>query len=205
MELREYYKILKLNMSVIFYTILISIVVVYAWSMKQSETYSASVLLNISRMETQSSADYRYDQFYRVQADEKFAETIGEWLKMPGIASEIMTKANINQVGKTVRTLSKSFQSDKMAPEIVEVRYSTTNQDDAKKISDALGGVITEKIKSLNSEAKDPNWFSVTPSNLVILRNVQDLKINLSLAIVVGLFFGVLFALAKYYTSEERV
>jgi capsular polysaccharide biosynthesis protein len=204
MELREYYRILKLNISLVFYTILISIVAVYAWSVKQSETYSASLLLNISRTETQSTGDYRYDQFYRVQADEKFAETIGEWLKMPGIVSEIMAKANINQEGKTVRALSKSFQADKMAPEIVEVRYSTASLDDAKEISDALGGVITEKVKGLNSEAKDPNWFSVAPSNLVILKNIQDLKINLILATVAGLFFGVLFAFAKYYALEEK-
>lgn len=204
MELREYYKILKLNMSVVFYAILISVVIVYAWSVKQSETYSTSLLLNISRMETQSTTDYRYDQFYRVQADEKFAETIGEWLKIPGIASEIMTKANISQDGKTVRTLSKSFQADKMAPEIVEVRYLAVNQDNAKKISDALGSVVAEKVKSLNFEAKDPNWFSVTPSNLVILKNTQDLRINLGLAIAAGLFFGALFAFVKHYISEEK-
>jgi len=205
MELREYYKILKLNMAVVFYTIIILVVVVYAWSVRQSETYSASLLLNISRTETQSSADYRYDQFYRVQADEKFSETIGEWLKMPGIVAEIMEKAKISQEGKTIRALSRSFQADRMAPEIVEVRYSTTNHDDAKKISESLGIVIMEKVKSLNADAKDPNWFSVTPSNLVILKNIQDLRINLALAALVGFFFGVLFAFAKYYISEEKI
>jgi capsular polysaccharide biosynthesis protein len=115
-----------------------------------------------------------------------------------------MAKADIDQEGKTVRALSKSFQADKMAPEIVEVRYSAASQDDAKKLSDALGGVITEKVKSLNSEARDPNWFSVTSSNLVILKNIQDLKVNLGLAAVAGIFFGTLFAFAKHYLSEEK-
>lgn len=204
MELREYYKILKLNMAVVFYTIIVLVVIVYAWSVRKSETYSASLLLNISRMEAQSSSDYRYDQFYRVQADEKFSETIGEWLKMPGIVAEIMEKANISQEGKNMRALSKSFQADKMAPEIVEVRYSAASQDDAEKISKSIGIVITEKVKGLNADAKDPNWFSVTPSSLVILKNIQDLRINLGLAALLGFFFGVLLAFAKHYISEEK-
>jgi capsular polysaccharide biosynthesis protein len=205
MELKEYYKILRTNVSVVIYTVLIAIVGVYAWSMKQSGNYNTSLILNISREETQSTADYRYDQFYRIQADEKFAETIQQWLKSPGIVSEIFEKSGIEQQeDKSLRQLSKSFGAEKLSPEVVEVRYSAASSDDAKKIGDAIGRAISDKTKSLNVEAKDPSWFSVSPSNLIILKNTQDLRINLSIAAAIGLFFGILFAFIKHYLSSDE-
>lgn len=204
MELREYYKILKSNVSVIIYAILIAVVVVYAWSVKKSETYSASLLLNISRSESQSTTDYRYDQFYRLQADEKFAETIVEWLKSPGVAKDIFEKASIKSDEKSMRQLSKSFQAEKLSSEVVSVKFSTQTEDEAKKIASAVAFVSLEKTKDLNSETRDSNWFAVDMTNLVILKNTQDLRINLGIAALIGIFIGTLLAFGKHYISEEK-
>lgn len=203
MELREYYKVLKSNMSVVIYTAIIAIVVSYAWSVKQSQTYSASILLNIGQTETQSTADYRYDQFYRLQADDKFAETVVEWLKSPGIAKNIFDKAGVSSDQKTMRSLSKSFQAEKLSSNIVGVRYSTQNNDEAEHIAPAVSSIISEKTKSLNADARDPNWFQISASDLIILKNTQDLRINLGIAALAGLFFGILLAFGKHYISEE--
>lgn len=203
MELKEYYKIIKSNISVVIYAILIAVVVVYAWSVKISQTYSASLLLNISRTETQSTADYRYDQFYRLQADEKFAETIVEWLKSPGVSRDIFDKAGIATSEKTMRRLAKSFQAEKLSSEIVSVKFSTQTEDEAKKIASAAASIVAEKTKNLNSEARDSNWFKVDMSNLVILKNTQDLRINLTIAALAGLFAGMLLAFGKHYVLQD--
>jgi capsular polysaccharide biosynthesis protein len=202
MELKEYYKILKRNLAVVIYTVFIAIVVVYAWSVKKSQTYSASLLLNISRAETQPTSDYRYDQFYRLQADEKFAETIVEWLKSPGVTKDIFDKAGVSTDQKTMRALSKSFRAEKLSSNLVGVQYSTSTSEEAEKIAPALASVISEKTKSLNSEARDPNWFQVEMSNLIILKNTQDLRINLGIAILAGILLGSLLAFGKHYISE---
>jgi capsular polysaccharide biosynthesis protein len=203
MELKEYYKILKSNIAVVIYTAIIIVVVVYAWSVRTSETYSASAILDISRAETQSTSDYRYDQFYRLQADEKFAETIVEWLKSPGIARDIFVKAGVNSDQKTMRQLSKSFRAEKLSSNIVAIQYSTLTSEEAGKISSALESVISEKTKSLNSAAKDPNWFQINLNNLAVLKNIQDLRINLTIAALAGIFIGIFFAFGKYYISEQ--
>jgi len=204
MELKEYYQIIKKNISVVIYTTLIAVVVVYAWSVKKSETYSASLLLNISRTETQSTADYRYDQFYRLQADEKFAETIVEWLKSPGVAKDIFEKAGVESDKKSMRQLGKSLQAEKLSSEIVSVKFSTQTEDEARKIAGALASVASEKTKGLNSETRDPNWFAVNMTNLVILKNTQDLRINLGIAALIGIFIGMLLAFGKHYISEDK-
>jgi len=202
MELREYYKIIKSNISIVIYTVIIFVVAAYIWSNKQGESYLASLNLNISRTETQNSADYRYDQFYRLQADEKFAETIAEWLKSPGVALEIQNKAGLNTNSKTMRDLSKSFRAEKISPEMVSVKYTSASEDEAKKISGAVGSIIDEQVKSLNEQARDPLWFKILPADFVAVRNTQDLRIILSAAFIAGLFLGILLAFGKYYISE---
>lgn len=203
MELKEYYKIFKLNISVVIYTVAIAIIIAYAWSVRQSQTYSASLLLNIGQTETQSTADYRYDQFYRLQADDKFSETVAEWLKSPGVAKNIFEKAGVSSDKKTMRNLSKSFQAEKLSSNVVSVKYSTETNEEAAHISPAVAVVISENTKALNADAKDPNWFQVGASDLVILKNTQDLRVNLGFAALIGLFFGALLVFGKHYISEE--
>jgi len=203
MELREYYKILKTNIAVIIYTVIIAILISYAWSVRYSQTYSTSLLLNISRAESQQTADYRYDQFYRLQADEKFAETIVEWLKSPGVAQDIFAKAGVSASQKTMRQLSKSFRAEKLSSNLIAVQYSTQTNDEAGKIAPAVESIVSEKTKDLNSTARDPNWFQIDMTNLIVLKNLQDLRLNLGIAALAGIFFGALFAFGKHYLSEE--
>ncbi len=202
MELREYYKILKANISVVIYTAIIATIVAYAWSARVSQAYNASLLLNISRTETQPTSDYRYDQFYRLQEDDKFSENIVEWLKSPGVSHDIFAKAGINADQKTMRDLSKSFQAEKVSSNLVSVKYSTETGDDAAKIAPAVESISAEKTKSLNATAKDPNWFQVNMSNLAILKNTQNLPLNLGIAALIGLFLVALLAFGKHYISE---
>lgn len=203
MELKEYYKILKSNIAVVIYAIIIAAIAAYIWSVKVSQTYSTSLLLNISRTESQSTTDYRYDQFYRLQADEKFAETVVEWLKSPGVAQDIFAKADANSNKKTMRQLSKSFQAEKLSSDLVSIKYSTQTSDEAGKIAPAIESVISDKTKGLNSDAKDPNWFQVNMTNLTILKNTQNLGVNLGIGTLAGIFIGIFLAFGKHYISEE--
>jgi capsular polysaccharide biosynthesis protein len=202
MELREYYKILKANISVIVYTVVIAVIVAYAWSVRTSQVYNASLLINISRSETQSTSDYRYDQFYRLQADDKFSETVTEWLKSPGVSQDIFAKAGISSDQKTMRDLSKSFQAEKLSSNLISVRYSAELSEEAAKIAPAIESTLSDKTKNLNAAAKDPNWFQIDTSNLIVLKNIHDLPLNLGIAALAGLFLGALFAFGKHYISE---
>lgn len=202
MEFREYYKIWREHVSVVIYAVLIAIVAVYAWSVKKSETYSASLLLGVSRTETQSTAEYKYDQFYRLQADEKFSETIVSWLKSPGVAKNIFEKAGVNTDQKTIHQLSKSFRAEKASSEVIYISFGIPNEEEAKKIASAVSSIVSDKTKNLNTESRDLNWFKVDMSDLIILKNTQDLRVNLALAAFAGLFIGTLLAFGKHYINE---
>ena len=185
------------------YATLITVVIVYAWSVRRSETFSASFLLSVGRLASQDTADYRYDQFYRFQADEKFAETIVQWLSSPGVSKSILDKAEVKSDGKTIRQLSKSFRSEKISSSLVGVRYGTQSEDEGKKLAVAISSLVLDKTKNMNSEARDPDWFSVDMANLIVAKNTQDLRINLGLAALFGIFIGSLLAFGKHYISDE--
>jgi len=203
MELREYYKIWREHISVVIYAVLLLLVVAYAWSVKKSETYSASLLLEISRSENQTTAEYQYDQFYRLQADEKFAEIIVSWLKSPGVANDVFEKSGVGAGQRTMRQLSKSFRAEKASSGNVGVSFESQTNEEAKKIADAISQEISGKTRNLNSETRDPNWFTVDMANLVITKNIQDLRINLGSAVLAGIFIGTILAFGKHYISEE--
>lgn len=203
MELKEYYKIWRENVSVVIYITLVAIVAVYAWSVRQSETYSASFLLNVDRLASQNTADYRYDQFYRLQADEKFSETIVQWLSSPGVAKDILDSAGVKSDEKTIRQLGKSLRAEKLSSGLVSVRYAAQSEDEGKKVAAAATSAVSDKTKNLNSEARDPNWFSVDMTNLVVAKNTQDLRINLGIAALIGIFIGTLLAFGKHYISQD--
>jgi capsular polysaccharide biosynthesis protein len=138
-----------------------------------------------------------------LQADDKFAETVVEWLKSPGITKNIFDKAGVNSSQKTMRNLSKSFQAEKLSSNLVGVRYSTETSEESGKIAPAIASVVSEKTKALNADARDPNWFQVAASDLIILKNTQDLRVNLGIAALVGFFLGTLLAFGKHYISES--
>ena len=90
-----------------------------------------------------------------------------------------------------------------MSSNLVGVRYSTEDNTEAEHIAPVIASVISEKTKAINADARDPNWFQIAASDLIILKNTQDLRINLGIAALAGLFLGTLIAFGKHYISEE--
>jgi len=204
MELREYIKILGRNISTIVYTVIIFVIVVYIWSAEQSKLFTTELLLNIGRLDNQSTAEYKFDEFYRVQADEKFAKNIEEWLKIPGVISSIFVDAGIKDEPGTIGGRNVNFQATAISPESVKVKFSVATEDEARKLGGSVGKIIDNKTTTLNSEAKDPNWFKVSSDNLIIYKNTQNLPLNLGLALIIGLCVGLFLALFKHYVLRRE-
>ena len=103
-----------------------------------------------------------------------------------------------------MRSLSKSFQAEKLSSNLISVKYSTENSDEAARIAPAIESVLADRTKSLNSAAKDQDWFQVVMSDLIVLKNIQNLQLNLGIAALAGLFLGTLLAFGKHYISDEN-
>jgi len=99
--------------------------------------------------------------------------------------------------------LGKTFRAEKLSSGLVGVRFEVRSEEEGRKIAEAVTSLVSEKTKNLNSGSRDPDWFSVEMSNLVIVRNIQNLWLNIGIAILFGVFVGTLLAFGKHYLTLE--
>jgi capsular polysaccharide biosynthesis protein len=187
MELKEYFQIIKKNLKLFVLTIIIILLSTFLFFYFTPISYTTSLELNISRKGVQNTPDYRYDNFYRLQADEKFAETIVEWLKSPWMEENIYREAGIDTSDFSLKRLSKSIVAEKMSSQIVVVGFSAPNQKIAQNIAAAISKNISQSTDNLNKDQNDITWFEIIAENPVI-------KINeVSPLIMLAIFFGTVF------------
>lgn len=202
MELKEYIKIIKTNFKlfalIIFIVVLASLLFFYFTPV----SYNASLILNITRSGSASSPSYNYGEFYRLQADEKFAETIVRWLKSPRIALDILEEAGLESQKLSTRKLSNIFKAEKMSSQIVSVSFSSPDEKQAAKTARIIIKIISQNTENLNKDQKEKDWFEIAALEPVIIKNQTNYALVLAVSLAVGLFLAFWTVLLKHYFKE---
>lgn len=199
MELKEYLNILKTHIKAFILVVVLAVIGGIACLTFRPVAYDTSLTLNITRSGTQDTADYKYDDFYRLQADEKFAETVVEWLKSPRTVADIYCSSDINANQFSLGKLEKSLSSEKLSSQIVSVKFSADTPEKAKKISDSISQVIAKNIESLNANQQEKNWFEIVAQDPVITQNSLNFWVVLAAAMLAGIFLGFWAVLIIHY------
>ncbi len=199
MELKEYFKILKENVRLFVFTVVLIVAGSFVYFATKPIAYSVSLALNITRSGVQQTTDYRYDDFYRLQADEKFSETVVQWLKNPRTVADVYTRAGIDSNKMSLRQLAKSFVSEKLSAQIVSVSFSAKDENSAKKIAEAISEVIATNTESLNKNQNEDTWFLVVAQNPVIVRDEVSPLIIFLVSLAIGIFVGFWLVMLRYY------
>lgn len=197
MELREFVNIFvdrkKLFFGVFFGFILVGL----AMYRFQPQRYEAALLLNVSRTGYEKTDAYRYDQFYRLQADERFADTVVRWMAAPSVRAEMISLGTPESV---VATLS----AKRLSSQMIDVRYSAPSMKGFGDARGAIVSVLNQETEKLNAEAKDPNWFTVVSGNPVVSDARVPLRIAFGGAAAAGLFFAFWTVLLVRYFGKNR-
>jgi len=199
MELKEYFKILKENAKLFVFAVVLIVVGSFIYFALKPISYGVSLALNITRSGVQQTTDYRYDDFYRLQADEKFSETVVQWLKNPRTAMDIYAKAGIDSDKMSLRQLAKIFVAEKLSAQIVSVSFSATSENSAKKIAEAVSEVVAINTESMNKNQNEDTWFAVVAQNPVIVRDEISPFIIFLASLAVGIFVGFWLVMLKHY------
>jgi capsular polysaccharide biosynthesis protein len=195
MELREYIKIIRTNIVLFLVVTFIVVAAVLSFFKFQPEKYSASVLLNITRQGKDDSADYKYDDFYRLQADERFSDTVVEWLKSSRIQADILESAGVSS-----RSAVK-FKPQRRSSQVIFADFKASDRVSAEKISLAIPEIISFNIEELNKNQKEENWFMVmAPEPVIEKYQPPYLKIFLASSFA-GLFIAFWAVMIKHYIS----
>ncbi len=199
MEFKEYLQIIKKNWKTFVFVIFLVVAAIIMYFLFRPISYSTSLTLNITRIGQQATPDYKYDDFYRLQADEKFAETLVEWLKSPRTAANIYKEADLDFQKMSPKKLSGIFRTQKLSSQLVAVSYGTANNSTAEKISLAIEKVLAQNIAALNQSQKEETWFQVIAHEPVIVLDNFNWLIVFSAAFLLGIFLAFWTVLVIHY------
>lgn len=187
MELRDYIAIFRERQRTFWMTVLVIAAVAVVWQQNQPVDYQATLLLNIGRAGAQDTADYTYDGFYRLQADERFADTVVRWLGSPRVVEDIYAAAGLEAGGFGTRDLKNIFGAKRLSSQVVEVAYADADTKKLGKMSEAAVAVLNRYAESLNQENSGQSRFVVIGGDPVI----RDARISLPFAAAAGLALGI--------------
>jgi capsular polysaccharide biosynthesis protein len=202
MDLKEYLKIFRKNFKIFAITVVVFILAGSAFQLFKEKNFKTSLNLNITRIGKQQTENYKYDDFYRLQADERFADTVVRWLGSPRIAADIYREAGISADNLSQRELSGIFNAKRLSSQMIEVNFTSNNQKAAEKISEAIIKITNRETENLNKDQKEEAWFTILGSEPIIKINTYKNSFVFAISLLVGIFVGIWTVYIKHYFSN---
>lgn len=206
MELRDYLKIFFKG----WFWLIIPVVLCVGFGVGYKQyknsrpvSYQVALLLNVTRSGIQVTDSYRYDDFYRLQADERFADTVVRWLESPRIVTDIYNETGIASGGIGLKDLSHTFKVKRLSSQMIDVRFTSGSAREAQNISESLVKALNDETKELNQYQKEDNWFKVIGDEPVIKEFKVSWKDVLPISIASGFFLGVWTVLITNYLKKK--
>lgn len=197
MELAEYIRIFWKHRQLFTKTVVGFSIAAYAIFLVQPIRYQTEITMNVARSGERATADYAYDDFYRLQADERFADTVVRWLQSPRIVAGIAKEANVSD--------SIFFQADRLSSQVIRVRYTTRDEASARRIAPTLFDVLNAEAVSLNQDAVTAGWFTLTGEMPSIADGRISWTVLVGSGLFLGLFFGFFATMLKEYVMQWKV
>lgn len=193
MELKELVKIFwKYRMTFVLVTLL-TVAVAFAWSLLLPKNYAASLMLNVTRTAAQQTSEYTYDDFYRLQADERYADTIVRWLGDPRVIADIYSSAKVSLHP------SESLGAKRLSSQMISVTFVSPTVEAAKKTASSIVDVLNKQTEELNKRQKQENWFYILGSEPVITVAGWPWPKILFASLLVGMFLAFWIVLGRHY------
>lgn len=203
MEFKQLIAIFRKDLSFFVGLVLLVVIIALVWQRNQPPVSQATLLLNVGRTGTEQTSDYTYDSFYRLQADERFADTVVRWLSSPRVVEDIYKDARLNPESLGLRDLKKTFTAGRLSSQIIEVNFSNQNEKLLPELSRSAVTVLGRYTDSLNKENKEKNWFAVIGSDPVIRDGRVETNTALLLGLAIGLFIGFWGVLFRHYLRDN--
>lgn len=201
MELKEYLRIIKKDIKVFLAIVGAVVIAAAAYFYLRPTTFSTSLTLDVTRKGAQDTADYKYDGFYRIQADEKFAETVVQWLKSPRVIAEVMKEADMNSQDMSLKKLSKVVKPEKMSSQVISVTYSSSDPKTAQNMATALQKIISKNTDNLNKDQREDAWFEVVAHDHITKRDIFNPVMILIVAVLIGIFAAFWVVMIRHYLN----
>jgi uncharacterized protein involved in exopolysaccharide biosynthesis len=203
MELRDMILVLKKQKHLFGGIVLLFVIGALIWQGMQPPRYQATLLINIGRSGVQETNEYTFDSFYRLQADERFADTVVRWLASPRVVEDIYHEASLNTENLASTKALSGFSAKRLSSQMISVTYTGSNEKVLKELAASVVTVLNRYTETLNTDGKEQAWFVVIGSDPVL----GDARVSREIALLVGVGAGVFVAfwlvLFRHYFSRE--
>jgi capsular polysaccharide biosynthesis protein len=163
----------------------------------QPTKFETNLMLNVTRKGIQQTEEYRFDDFYRLQADERFADTVVRWLGAPQIMADVISEAGIAPKDFDAKLVAKRLSS-----QVIEVSYVTKDSATAQKVAVATEKVLENQIRELDKDQKEETWFKLIFSQPITSVKKLPLGTVIFASLAIGIFLGFWSVLFKHYFSK---
>jgi uncharacterized protein involved in exopolysaccharide biosynthesis len=203
MELKKLVKILLKNKALFFGIWLAIVALATVWFFSQPSKYEAFLSVEISRDSLEETKDYQYNQYYRLLADEKFADTVTQWSKDPEIVKTIFQEAKVPLELNSLRQASKILNGERLTANYIQIKFSTNNEERAERIITAIKNNFSKKTEELNQSSQDKNWFKLVFGDSLIVLKKNSFSLIFFASFIFGLMSAMLVVLLRHYWQED--
>ncbi len=205
MELRDYLHIFRKRIAVIIAVIIIGTGATLAVLSSRNPGFDTSVALTINRINTQQTTEYKYDQFYALSATDLFGKSVIGWMSTPSIIDAVFNDAGLPIEFSGIADEAGFFSGRRLAPQVIEVRYTYKTEEGSKKLNASLIKVLQGEIDKLNAQTVGESYFTIVAADPVVLPGSNNLLLVGLIAFVVSAFVGLNLALLLDYLKRKPV
>lgn len=206
MELKEYILLIKKRIVVFIIIIILVCVATFGFSASRPQSFITSVTVSITTANRQNTNDFQYDGFYAVQASELFSDNVESWTENPDVVVDTFRKANLALPTQNIRKLSKILKGRKLSPQNVEIRFSSENEEHAKKLVAGLEETLQQKTETINNTSNGSVAFNVVFSEAITKDDSPNVFLNSLIGFALGIIvaFGSIIVLEYFHTPQSR-
>lgn len=202
MELREYIQLIKKYKIIFFATWLAVIALATGWAQSRPKSYDVSMAVEVARDDQEQTDDYQFDQYYRLEADNKFSDTVVQWLKDPAVVHVIYSDAGLALPSDDLQKLAKTFRVEKLSSNYIQVRYAVTDPQQAEKLWTSADKMLNARTGKLNHDEKNDNWFHLLLAKPLVAPAKVEMKVVVVMALIGGFLVALVTVLVKHYWQD---
>jgi hypothetical protein len=164
----------------------------------QKPSVKAFLMLNVTRSGTESTNEYRYHDFYRLQADERFADTVVQWMRSPRLRADVCERMRA-RFDRQETCFFDRVSAKRLSSQMIEVSYTAPNEASAVFAGEVLVATVNAEARLLNEMQQEPAWFLVLGSDPVIEDGRVSVSVATMIALAIGVFLGFWVVLLTRY------
>jgi len=203
-EISEYLKLIKKDSNLFFGIIIFSMLIVFAYFNNKKEFYQTSFAINVIRTGLMKNDCHHCNEYYSSNADDKFSETLVEWLKLPSISREIDAK-NIRQSNRKENFFIRNLKSEKKSSQLILITFESSSPDMAKEASFSVKRTLDDNIDKINQYQFNENPFKLIAFDPVSTKYRPNFSRIIMGSLLGGTFIAFFSVLAKNYFKKKKI